>query len=405
MQTTKGEGLKHLRAWPRMARVALVALMALPISALAQPTTQNVEVDPVTCWWRAGVSSVRVGESFPVQLTCSVLETDAVRAVVDRARMGAAAVQFPPYEVVGGSQSADYVTAGRRFMQYDYILRLIAEEAFGRDVPITGMEVTYRIESRVQQDAAVQGREQSYQLPPIAMRVSSLVPENARSIREPAVPSFAAIAAREFRARMFRLVALILFGVAALTFVVAALRWFRQGRTSTASADRPILSNRAVLTAVRHDLRGVQTETRGDGWTPAAVARTLGAARVVASYLTGRPVVQRALDGAPADGELVINRRWPSRRPVAFSGSATAHEPTPSAAAALAATDLDAALRRLTSARYGRSPSLDSAPLDDSLATVMRAADSVASKHTRMAEAVASLRASMRTWRPRAWAR
>ena len=127
-----------------------VMLLAVPFTAQAQSQTQNVEVEPVTCWWRAAVSSVRVGESFPVQLTCSVLETDAARAVVDRARMGSASVQFPPYEVIGGSQSADYVTAGRRFMQYEYILRLIAEEAFGRDVPITGMEVTYRIESRVQ---------------------------------------------------------------------------------------------------------------------------------------------------------------------------------------------------------------------------------------------------------------
>ena len=49
--------------------------------------------------------SVRVGETFPIVLTCSVLETEAARAVIDRSRLGSAAVQFPPYEVVGGSQS------------------------------------------------------------------------------------------------------------------------------------------------------------------------------------------------------------------------------------------------------------------------------------------------------------
>jgi hypothetical protein len=388
----------------RRLGVLALMVMTLPVTAGAQAPTANVEVDPVTCWWRAGVSSVRVGETFPVQLTCSALETEAVRAVIDRARMGPAAVQFPPYEVVGGSQSADHVTAGRRFMQYDYMLRLIAEEAFGRDVPITGMEVTYRIESRVERDAAVQGREQTYQLPPIPMRISSLVPEDARSIREPAVPSFAAIAAREFRARMFRLVALILLGVAALMLAVATLRWFRQGRTAAVQADRPILSNRAVLAAVRRDLRVIQNETRADGWTAATVGRTLAAARVVTSYLTGRPIVQRRLDGAAADGELVVGRRWPSPRRVAFSGSATAHEPGETAAA-LAATNLDSALRRLTSARYGRSPSLESPPLDDALASVISAADNVASKHTWIAEAIASLRQSMRAWRPRAWAR
>ena len=76
------------------------------VAAQAPTATQNVEVDPVTCWWRTSASSVRVGEPFPIVLTCSVLETDAARAVIDRSRLGTAAVQFPPYEVIGGSQQS-----------------------------------------------------------------------------------------------------------------------------------------------------------------------------------------------------------------------------------------------------------------------------------------------------------
>lgn len=388
--------LRHVR-W-------LLLIAFLPTISWAQPSTENVEVDPVTCWWRAGVASVRVGETFPVRLTCSVLESDAVRAVVDRSRLGAAAVQFPPYEVVSGSQGADHVTVGRRFMQYEYLLRLIGEDAFGVDVPITGMELTYRIESRVQRDAAVQGREQSYQLPPIPMRVTSLVPDDARSIRESAVPAFADIGAREFRARLFRLVALVLFGIAALTVAVALLRWVREGRSAGPQAARPLLSNRAVVAGVRRELAAIQHETRA-GWTTETVARALAAGRIAASYQTDRPVVQRRADGRGVEGELTISGGFPSRRRVAVSGSATAQAPNVSTTANHAASELDAALLRLTAARYGRTLTLDASILDDALETLARTTHRVAARHTWAAEAMRSLRQSLRGWRPQAWAR
>ncbi len=367
------------------------------------PTPQNVEVDPVTCWWRTSAVTVRVGETFPIVLTCSVLETDAVRAVVDRSRLGATAVQFPPYEVVGGSQHPDHVTAGRRFMQYEYLLRLISEDAFGLDVPVAGLAITYRIESRVEQDAAVQGREQSYELPPLTIRVASLVPESARSIRESAVPSLADIAGRAFRARLFRTIALILFGIAALTLAVAVARWFREGRSATEHATRHLLPNRTVLGTVRRELHAVERETRSAGWSPEAVSRALVAARVVASYASGRPVVQRIANGDVASGELLMVSGWPLRRHVAVSSSTTADASNTGVGSA--GIDMDSALTSLTAARYGRKPSLDASALDDALATVRRSADRVASRHTWLAETFDSLRDAIKGWRPRAWAR
>jgi hypothetical protein len=103
----------------------VILLALLPAVGWAQTPADRVEVDPVACWWRTSVTSIRVGEPFSLYLTCSSLETEAARAVLDRSRMATASVQFPPYEVIGGSQSADHVTAGRRFMQYEYSLRLI----------------------------------------------------------------------------------------------------------------------------------------------------------------------------------------------------------------------------------------------------------------------------------------
>ena len=397
-QTGRGCGV-------RQACRAFVLVALLPVMSLAQtPAAQNVEVDPVTCWWRPSVTSVRVGQTFAVILTCSALETEAARAVIDRSRLGSAAVQFPPYEVVGGSQSADHVTAGRRFMQYEYLLRLVGEDTFGVDVPIAGMDVTYRIESRVQPDSAVQGREQSYELPAIAMRVASLVPDTARDIRESSVPTFGAIAAREFRARMFRVVAITLFAVAALTIAVAAVRWIRQNRTQSEQAARPLLPNRAVLAGVRAELRAIQQATRGEGWSTGTVARALAAARIVASYLTGRAVVQQAANRPASGGELLVAGGWLPRRRIAVSGTTTA-APDGAVSAELGATDLDSALRQLTTARYGRSQELDAPALGDALETVMRAADRAAARHTWLAEAAGSLRQTARGWRPRAWAR
>ncbi len=383
--------------------VAALVVLSSGVLPAQVPTPQNVEVDPVTCWWRTSAVTVRVGETFPMVLTCSVLETDAVRAVVDRSRLGATAVQFPPYEVVGGSQHPDHVTAGRRFMQYEYLLRLISEDAFGLDVPVAGLAITYRIESRVEQDAAVQGREQSYELPPLTIRVASLVPESARSIRESAVPSLADIAGRAFRARLFRTIALILFGIAGLTLAVAVARWFREGRSATEHATRHLLPNRTVLGTVRRELQAVERETRGAGWSPEAVSRALVAARVVASYASGRPVVQRIANGDVASGELLMVSGWPLRRHVAVSGSTT----TDASNTGVRSTgiDMDSALTSLTAARYGRKPSLDASALDDALATVRRSADRVASRHTWLAETFDSLRDAIKGWRPRAWAR
>jgi hypothetical protein len=59
-------------------------------------------------------------------------------------------VQLPPFEVLGGgARAGDLVTPGKRFFQYDYRLRLIAEDAFGNDVTIPPLEISYRIESQV----------------------------------------------------------------------------------------------------------------------------------------------------------------------------------------------------------------------------------------------------------------
>ena len=145
-------------------RVAVLAsLISAP--AFAQTGTDLVEVEPIKCWWRTSTSAVRTGEFFDLRLTCAVVETEAARVVPDLSKLDPTVVQLPPFEVTGGTHAGDLVTVGKRFIQYDYRMRLIAEDAFGADVAIPPLEVTYTVESKVAGGESVMGREQSYALP------------------------------------------------------------------------------------------------------------------------------------------------------------------------------------------------------------------------------------------------
>jgi hypothetical protein len=379
--------------------LCLLWIVCVPVEGAQPADAQNVEVDPVQCWWRTSTPSVRIGEPFTIHLTCSALETEAVTAVIDRSRLGTAAVQFPPFEVTNGTQSADHVTAGRRFMQYHYTTRLIAEDFFGSDIVIPAVSITYRIESRVQEDSSVQGREQTYELPALTMRINSLVANDARHIREAAVPSFDEIAARDFRARMFRLLALILFGIAGLTLLLALLGWLRRSRKAELATARHFLPHRTVLATVRGELAEIQRQTRGAGWSLEIVARALAAARVVGSYFSGQAVAQHQAD-ATTGGELAVSGGVLGRRRVAVSAATTGY-----VLANMSAGDLDAAINTLTAARYGRTETYDNSALDDALASVMRAAERASARHSWLAESTRSIGQTVRGWAPQAWAR
>ena len=172
------------------------------VPAAAQTGTDMVEVEPITCWWRTSTSAVRTGESFGMTLTCAVVETEANKVVPDFSKLDPTVVQLPPFEVLGGTHPGDLVRPGKRFFQYDYRLRLIAEDAFGNDVSIPPLEISYRIESKVTGGDVAQGRDQSYSLPKASVRLISLVPDDTSDIREAPVSMFSGIENRESRFSM-----------------------------------------------------------------------------------------------------------------------------------------------------------------------------------------------------------
>ena len=70
----------------------------------------NVELDPIACWWRTSVAAVRVGEPFSIVLTCAVVENALTSVVPDQSEIEPAALQLPPFDTLGGTDSASVAT-------------------------------------------------------------------------------------------------------------------------------------------------------------------------------------------------------------------------------------------------------------------------------------------------------
>jgi hypothetical protein len=394
--------------WPRRALIEWTAAFGCAAVLLAPASAQNVETEPIQCWWRTTAGAVRAGESFSVVLTCAVVESDAAKVVVDQAKLEPSVVQFAPFEVVpsGSAHGADLRTDERRFFQYEYRLRLIAENLFGKDVALPETKLSYHVQTQVGQAASIQGRDQSYVLPPLSIRVLSLVPADAGDIRDGTIETFSDIDQRSFRASVLVVVGGILFALAALMALLALVRLVARYRKPSAATSR-FVSDGAILRAVARELRAVQRACEDGGWKPELAGRALGALRVASAYALGWRVAQSAVGsrqpavaghrspvvvwqspvvGHPSsvahqllDGQLTVYAGWPKGKAIAVSASVTpqalAHQiarGTSTAKRAVMLEALEQALTRFTVAQYGREATLDDASLDDSLAAASR---------------------------------
>src|SRR5689334_15854493 len=160
----------------------LMAMTLAPAGAGAQPKAtqsdrvESVEVDPIRCWWRTSAGAVRLGEAFDLSLTCAVLENEAVQVVPDESRLPNGVIAMAPFEVVTGSHPADLHSGSRRFFQYLYTIRLINPDGIGKDVRIPDVQIHYRVNSKIAANTALQGRDLVYVMPPISVRIASMVP-------------------------------------------------------------------------------------------------------------------------------------------------------------------------------------------------------------------------------------
>lgn len=334
-------------------------------------------VDPIRCWWQSSSGAITMGESFNVVLTCAVIETESMQVVADESRLGVASIQMAPFEILGGSHPADAHRQQRRFFQYHYQLRLISADAIGHDVNVPALSIPYRVHSRVGAAAALEGRDLTYLMPALPIKVLSLVPAEAADIRDGSDASLGAVESLRFRSSVFEILAIGLGALAAVIAVLALVPMFRGERKPGAVAsDR--LPERAAASRAAQELADVQALTAGEGWTDAAVARALAASRVIAALAIHHPLSEKALKaGAPVpEGrlEVVHGRLRPQR--AAVSSPVTASE------VAMFASQLDdavslthrhhlqglqSALQELTAALYRQAPARDPATLAEAV--------------------------------------
>ncbi len=357
---------------------------ALIVAVASAAAAQNVQTDPLQCWWRTSAGAIRVGEPFTVVLTCAVLESDAATVVVDQSRLEPSVVQFAPFEVLGGSHGADIRTDLRRFFQYEYRLRLIAENLFGRDAALPETKLSYRVQSKVGQNTSLQGRDQSYVLPAQSVRVLSLVPSDASDIRDTSAETFSDLDQRAFRANLFTVIGGVLLVLAGLLALLALVRVFARYRKPATASDR-LIGDATILRGVGRELAAVRRQREESGWSPELAGRALAALRIAATYAVGRrvghlPAIPQSAIGNPQSvepGRLVLQAGWPRGKRIAVSGAITRQTVAAELARAAATSDarrtallasLEQALSALTIAQYGRETAMDDAALDQALA-------------------------------------
>jgi hypothetical protein len=391
--------------------LAYLAWFGTPVKGRQAPGAppNQVETDPIKCWWKTDTNAVHVGEPFTLALTCGVIETDAVRVVVDPARLDPAVVETTPFEVLGGIRHGDMSAPPWRYFQYSYTLRLLGEEFFGRDVDIPALPLTYRVQPA--SGDAGQARDQLYLLPALPLRVLSLVPVTATDIRDAPRDTFADIESRSWRATREFAAAGVFFALAALLAGVAAVRAFGRSHAREPGA-AALLPGAAVFGACEREAQRVKTDTAG-GWTPELVGRALAAFRVAGAVALGRPVAQTRVEARerPREGQLLVEMGpWRAHR-LLISASTTGAVITGRLAADRemdpplreALEDLAVGLDVFGGSHYSRSGELDGGRLDEALDRGLRGLDRLRSSRRwpgRVAEAVGRTVAAFRqaTW-------
>jgi hypothetical protein len=382
----------------RLMRLLALAV-ALPAMARAQPAPTGsgesiVEVDPIRCWWRTSTGAVRTGAPFSLDLTCAVLENEAVRVVPDESRLGGNVIQMAPFEVIESAHPSDLYSGQRRFFQYHYLLRIISPDAIGKDVHIPDLAIQYRVNSRLAGNAALQGRDLVYLLPPQTVRVLSMVPADATDVRDASGEAFGGAESLENRARVLEILALTLVALGSLMVLLTLVRLARGARRTKPVGERMMGSRRLVRLAA-DELAEVQRETDRLGWDGARIERALAASRVAAAIAMGRRVSQSAADSnaEPGEGRLVAHgvRGRRRRRTSWVSSSVTAEDlareiarsgSSADPAARQALERLQGALAAFGRAQYGEESVIDRRDLDAALADALEAVRRLRAHHT-----------------------
>jgi hypothetical protein len=375
--------------WASFLLIGVWATIALVTQAFA---ADSLNPDPVQCWWRPSTPAVRIGQPFSLLLTCAISQAAGQRVVVDQDKLSPEAIPLSPFEVVDGGDLVESTANDRRFFQRDYRVRVVTDSAFGQDVPIPAVIVTYRLETESEAGGRSQGIERRHELPALPIRVLSLVPAEARDIREAPIATFADLDDAAFRASLIETGGLALIGIGAVGLVVALVSAART-RPPKGAAPASLTDSQVVRQLARevHAVRGAREQ---DAWSPALVAQLLAIVRVIASYVERREPSQRRVEGGEIvpDGAVTYVGRDGTRIMIsAAMTSATLRRGEDEQRAAIGN-----ALTSLTRAHYGAEQRLDAASLDDALDTAEQTVETLARQRTWLAQTRAAAMARLR---------
>lgn len=334
----------------------------------------EVALPPIECWWKTDRSAVRVGENFTLTMTCAVLDMERVKVVVDESGLAPSALHLVPFDIVGGERFRDIVNGPRRFFQYQYRMRVLGEEFFGKEITLPRLQISYRVQNSLQGGTALQGREAQYSLVPVPIRVLSLVPAGSADIRDTPVDTFGDVDARLFRSNVLLISAGVAFVLAGLLTVMLLAR-AAVTRRATVPARHRTVSPGAVLRAASRELGAVESASQNGGWNGELAGRAAAALRLAGAVALSRPVGHHEIDRdtAPSEGQVLTAPSLATLRGKRTVLSASVTPDTialngKSASASESWRSLSQSLTIFTAARYSRNGGVDGTALDAALA-------------------------------------
>jgi hypothetical protein len=323
-----------------VSKVAILVAFALfwGVDAVAQTPsgasygeTEVVAADALSCWWKSDKSSIRIGEEFTVTLTCRLAETDREKTVLNDSLLDPSVLALPPYQVKGGTRYKEVLRilpgpdglVTLRNVQYAYTVKLMGEGFFGKDVPLPPLEIRYHIDLVTNKDAVAPGKERTYALPPLPMRIQSLVPKSANAIRDVGNETFGDSEGR----RRDAVVAFIVAGIFLLLPLVVMLpilvRAFRGRRENVSNGT--VFPDKDLLRRLAGELDRVEKNCRTTPWDDASVETALSVFRVGGALAIARRIIQTpvTLETRGREGQLEFHKGFWPRTKILVSASLT----------------------------------------------------------------------------------
>jgi hypothetical protein len=282
------------------------------------PVLGEREVDSIQCWLKSDKSFIRIGETFMLTLTCRVVETEYEKVVPSESMLEPAVVALSPYEVVEGWHHPDIRNGTFRLFQYQYRLRLVGEDFFGKEIPVPSLEIKYQIERKINKEN-FDSREKAYQLPALQIKVASIVPKDAKDIVDVGNESFSDVKAHRNRAYIAFVLAGVLFLVPLIALSMPLVRSIRKIRKARSNGTG--FSNAALLRRIKREFPNISSR----GWNNEQVGKVLTILRIMGAIALSRQINQLStrFESRGLEGQLKLKKGFFNPEKVLISSSLT----------------------------------------------------------------------------------